>query len=131
MSRDVHDTVIAELRLELDFERRRSEHLLDTVLDMKASGASVAARVNPNGPRLVRPTRSAVDQAIDENKTASSDPMLRSHLTRWAKKELEAGRDQENIVESLRAWNAPAQHRDDEDDEGLLSEVGIYGQTPW
>jgi Arc/MetJ-type ribon-helix-helix transcriptional regulator len=101
-------------------ELARSEHLMHTLIDMKVSGGSVgrAALAGAGAPRLTQPTRSAVDQAIDENKYASSSPALRRFQQRWAKKQLDNGTMTEaEILDRLRSWSAVGDSDDDDDDD--------------
>ncbi len=95
-------------------EQTRSEYLMDTILSMRVSGA-VAERLSPTAPRT-KPVRSDVDQAIDENRHAASNPRLRSYLQRYANKELTKGRSEKDLLEELRNWST-VRPDDDEDDE--------------
>src|SRR5215211_7597119 len=109
VSRDAYElalTHIAMLEGQLTLEQKRSAFTLDTVLSLKVSGAQTMRPITTTvaGER-VRPPRSDVQQAIDENKHASANPRLRQHLTKWAQKQLDANADREKVLNQLRAWS--------------------------
>lgn len=136
--RDRADREIALLTGLLQNERTRTAYLTDQLLDMKVAGGTVIGRAaaqiiaarGPNGTeptRVPKPTRSAVSQAIDENRYASSNPALRRHLENWARKEIELtdGSDDAiaKIITRLKTWSSPAAVRDDDDTADELIEL--------
>lgn len=108
----------AHLVNELAKEQAKSAHLLETVLSMRMSGGAIA-RLSPlpEGRKLTQPRRSAVDQAIDENKHASSRPGLRQYLASWATKELEKGTTEATVLNRLRTWSIAEDDDEDVDDD--------------
>jgi hypothetical protein len=127
---DAQSQLVEHLLRDLAAEKKRSEHLLDTLLLMKMSGATVQRAAASKEHVLAhaaaearkdRPVRSSFDQAIDENALAGADPFLRRHLLNWAEKELrKPGADEEEICDRLRssaAWDA--------EDESDLEILGV------
>jgi hypothetical protein len=106
---------VDRLSEQLADERRRSEHLLDVVLAMRAAGGVVPRSVAPN-QKFAQRRRSDIDQAIDENRLASANPRLRTHLSIWATKELAKGVPEATVLDRLRNWNVVRDDHDDDDD---------------
>jgi hypothetical protein len=109
----LHDDLVAE--------RARSLQLTNTILDMKMGGATLLRsradqleRITAAGGDKPLP-KSRIHQAIDENKHASRNPALRRHLSAWAAKELQNGREEEEVLEELQRYGAV--HNPDADDE--------------
>lgn len=100
----------------IELERKRGDELLEVVLNMRMTGATVTRVIAPEG-RLAKRKRSDIDQAIDENRLAGSNPALRAHLSRWASKELAKGVPLAVVLDRLRTWSAVKDEDIDEDDE--------------
>ena len=121
----------AEVLALLTDEHRRTKHLLDTIVALKVGGATLVKELlqdaDGNARKLTRRTPSRIQQAIDENPRASSNPGLRRHLVAWAEKEfakpseLTLEQRVEDIVMRLKTWHVAEMADDeDEDDEGYL-----------
>jgi hypothetical protein len=72
--------------------------------------------VRAPGDKLEAKRRSDVDQALDENKHASSNPRLRAHLAKWAEREIANGAPAEKVLDRLRGWHLASSDDDDDDD---------------
>lgn len=112
-----HSREVERLDALLAKEQARSADLLKTILDLKLAGAALPRPLPVKSAAAasgsLSPSR--IQQAIDENPIASSNPALRRHLAAWAEKELaKPGADAEAIEARLRTW---AQVRADDDDD--------------
>lgn len=106
------------LNHQLDVERDRNRILTATLIDLKMGGATLMrARMDAGHEAPARPPRSAVSQAIDENKHASSNPRLRTYLTRWSDEQLRAGKSEDTVLDALRGWSKVRAVDDDKDDD--------------
>lgn len=78
VSRAIYDDVVARLERQLAAEQERTRYLTDLVADMKVGGASLVRSVVTGaggGMKLEPKPSSAIQQAIDENKHASSNQL--------------------------------------------------------
>jgi hypothetical protein len=133
ISRALHDervadlnAFISELRTALYAERARSDTLTSTLIDMKVGGATLMRaradaldRVQQSAEAGRAVPRSAIAQAIEENKHAAANRALRQHLTRWAERQIENGHAEDIVLRKLRSWSVvtPAEDEPDDDDE--------------
>lgn len=125
---------VSLLREQLDQERHRSAELTTTIVNMKLAGGTPTQPIPPStGQSMEMPKarRSSIDQAIDENPYASSDPALRRHLANWADAQLANGEDEDKVEHILRTWSNPTgdEDEDDEDDTLVADDVadGVTG----
>jgi hypothetical protein len=110
---------VTRLERQLEDERQRTRYLIDLVADMKVSGASVVRSIATGArpvDKLEARRRSDVDQALDENKHASSNPRLRAHLAKWAEREIANGAPADKVLDRLRGWHLASSDDDDDDD---------------
>jgi hypothetical protein len=128
VSRSAHDDMlghrertIAFLEKQLHNEQERTRYLTDLVADMKVSGASVVRQIvrgsEGSSAKLAPRPRSSIEQAIDENRYASSNPRLRAHLAAWGEREIARGVEEKTVLDRLRSWSQPSNDDDDDDDE--------------
>jgi hypothetical protein len=109
----------ADARSDLAQGRDREAYLMNVILDMRMSGGTVA-RVAASSSLRVVPQRSAIQQAIDENPIASSNPRLRRHLATWAEQQRREDVDEAEIVERIRGWHIVSTEADDDDEDDAL-----------
>jgi hypothetical protein len=115
---DARDRMAEELRI----ERERVGYLTDMIVQFKMGGATLMkARADQleriqAGGATVKPPRSGMQQAIDENKHARANPRLAAWLGKWADKQLALGVSQEQVELRLRSWSVIREVSDDDEE---------------
>lgn len=101
----------------IEFERKRSEGLLEILLRMKSEGAVLL----PAAPPRLEPRELTVwEKALEQHPRARNDRRLHAHLSRWAEDELAKGRSADEIADEITAWSDVRHEDDDDDDEDAL-----------
>jgi hypothetical protein len=111
VSRGVYETTLELLR----DERRRTNDLMDVLVKLKVSGASI-----PRDPAMMKPLEARavdpIEEAITENKHARANPRIRMALSHFADTEKRKGTSTELILERLRSWDRVDRASDDDDE---------------
>ena len=122
----VSRSIYEDVRKMLEERTERLDYLTDLLADMKVSGATLQRLTSAAGgtAKLETKPKSAIQQAIDESEHASKNLRLRTHLAKWAERELERGQDEEKVLNRLRTWHQPSEDDDDDDDETDTVPIG-------
>lgn len=114
--RSIYDERVRELTV----AREEIARLTQTIIDMKVTGATVRQATDGKlaaGIRLEPKRPSKIEQALMDNPRTRVNAALRAGNRRWAEDMIAAGKDEDEVIEKLRNWNAVSAALDDDDDD--------------
>ncbi len=119
---DVLDRALVASDTQLMASVLEVKRLTDVITEMKMAGGIFVPtnRERLNAAARAPVVRSTIDQAIDENRFASNNPMLRRHLQGWAQIQLDAGKPEKDVAHRLRTWSVVSEEDDEDGDEDLI-----------